>query len=343
MEVDVQLRPGEEYVITRDLSRRYFIAPCSFGFGERSFLVDTGASVCVLDVGDLREATGREVQAGEVHVLPELRTGPITARSVPTLAHDMSDLSMALGRRIDGILGYPVFRSVLLDVDYPAQEVRVRHGSVEEPDGRWVLPLRSDRACPYIDVTIGSNTVPVLLDTGASGGLGLHDVPPDLLASPLRPVATVVTIRGRERRLAGRLRKDVRIGPIVLHRPIVADHEPNLVGWQVLRRFVLTFDQRRDRVRLLTHAHVVTSPSIEGLGMSVVRHPAGLRIIDVFPGDPAAEAGLAPGDVIVAIDGEPVPAGPEVLEARGRAELTLTLGAGRLSHEVRVPYATLVK
>ncbi len=43
------------------------------------------------------------------------------------------------------------------------------------------------------------------------------------------------------------------------------------------------------------------SPQISGVGIDVNPDPRGLRVVGVFPGTPAAQAGLAPGDVIVAV------------------------------------------
>ncbi len=40
-----------------------------------------------------------------------------------------------------------------------------------------------------------------------------------------------------------------------------------------------------------------------GIGVDVVQDPKGLRVIDVFPGQPAAKAGLQHGDLIVSVDG----------------------------------------
>jgi carboxyl-terminal processing protease len=46
-----------------------------------------------------------------------------------------------------------------------------------------------------------------------------------------------------------------------------------------------------------------TSGRFEGVGMNVREVPRGLRVLDVFDGGPADEAGLGPGDVIVAVNG----------------------------------------
>ena len=43
------------------------------------------------------------------------------------------------------------------------------------------------------------------------------------------------------------------------------------------------------------------SPHISGIGIDVRQDPRGLRVVDVFPGTPAARAGLLSGDLIVAV------------------------------------------
>ena len=94
------------------------------------------------------------------------------------------------------------------------------------------------------------------------------------------------------------------------------------------------------------------SPHVNGIGIDVLGVPAGLRVVDVFTGAPAARAGLIPGDLITAVDGTSL-AGRSATYAqhliRGRpgTKVTLTLLVGRrrrtLSIERRnyiVPVAT---
>jgi len=46
-----------------------------------------------------------------------------------------------------------------------------------------------------------------------------------------------------------------------------------------------------------------SNPHLSGIGIDVLPDPAGLRVVDVFPGSPAARAGLAHGDLITAVGG----------------------------------------
>jgi carboxyl-terminal processing protease len=43
-----------------------------------------------------------------------------------------------------------------------------------------------------------------------------------------------------------------------------------------------------------------------GIGLSIVGVKKGLRVVQVFPGSPAAEAGIAPGDTVVSVEGESI-------------------------------------
>jgi carboxyl-terminal processing protease len=45
------------------------------------------------------------------------------------------------------------------------------------------------------------------------------------------------------------------------------------------------------------------NPHLSGIGVDVLPNPHGLEVVDVFPGSPAAKAGLGHGDVIVAVGG----------------------------------------
>jgi carboxyl-terminal processing protease len=68
----------------------------------------------------------------------------------------------------------------------------------------------------------------------------------------------------------------------------------------------------------------------EGVGMTIDSRDTskGLRVMKVFPGSPAKEAGIGPGDLIIAVNGKPIPGKPADVSTgmiRGPAGTTVTL------------------
>ena len=84
-----------------------------------------------------------------------------------------------------------------------------------------------------------------------------------------------------------------------------------------------------------------SNPHFGGIGVDVVQNPQGLRVIDVFPGLPAAKAGLQHGDLIVDVNSTPL-AGRTATYAskliRGRVgskvEITALRGNKRLTFSI---------
>ena len=77
------------------------------------------------------------------------------------------------------------------------------------------------------------------------------------------------------------------------------------------------------------------NPHLSGIGIDVQPDPRGLKIIDVFPGSPAAHAGLASGAVITEVgsqplEGKPAELGPQLIKGPPGSEVRLTvIGSGQ--------------
>jgi carboxyl-terminal processing protease len=75
---------------------------------------------------------------------------------------------------------------------------------------------------------------------------------------------------------------------------------------------------------------MVQSSEFSGVGMSVTHAPQGLRVAQVFDGSPAQDAGIKPGDVVIAADGRSL---------RGRSEeAAVGLIKGPPGTDVRLTY-----
>lgn len=83
---------------------------------------------------------------------------------------------------------------------------------------------------------------------------------------------------------------------------------------------------------------------VSGIGVEVKDDPRGLRIVRVFPNAPASRAGIAPGNLIVAVQGtsivgRPSQASSALIRGKPGTSVSLTVMAGSRRREVRVARA----
>jgi carboxyl-terminal processing protease len=89
------------------------------------------------------------------------------------------------------------------------------------------------------------------------------------------------------------------------------------------------------------------NPHLSGIGVDVLPNPRGLEIVDVFPGSPAAKAGLGHGDLITAVGGTSLQnRSAEFASARIRGaagtKVTLTIISHGQRHMVTITRQDLV-
>jgi len=89
------------------------------------------------------------------------------------------------------------------------------------------------------------------------------------------------------------------------------------------------------------------NPHLSGIGVDVQAESKGLLVDDVFPGSPAAKAGLQRGDVIVAVGptslaSRPANFGSQLIKGRAGTPVTLTILRGKKTHAVKLLRADIV-
>jgi predicted aspartyl protease len=273
-----------------------------------SMLLDTGASHTVIDVDAAERVAGKPIAIGRYARFGQLVAGDLSFSGVRARVLRMDHLQLAIGAPMDGILGFPTFKELLLTIDYPAGEVRVRPGSLPSPDGERILRTIKEKRRPVIALDFGGYRRPVLIDSGAWGGFVLRDS--DALGFIEEPVVYDSSLRiDRVMIKSGaRLSGDVRLATATLVQPTIQVAESTeLVGTEVLSNFSMTFDQKRRRVLFEQKKdEPVEFPAMRDLGWSISPKNEGYRVLRVFDGLGADRAGILPGDLVVAIDGTPV-------------------------------------
>jgi len=330
-------------------------------YGPYHFLIDTGSSVTLVspDLAKHHEsAEGPPPDEPQVRVRSSeggyARLTPVTLRRlqlgaarfdyVPALIYDCADLSAQFGVRIDGILGFPLFRNAVLTLDYPNQRVVLRAAIPEDGLPGETILFNNANKIPMIGVRLGDREFAALIDSGSGAALDLN--PAGL--SPrfaLGPVAgpTVITLAGDRPSKVGRLADVLRIGSFDVPQPVAeVTDELSSLGGGILSHFTITSDQQHNEAFFQGDAaDSLRVPAMRGTGLSFRKTPAYWKVVGVVPGSPAARAGVRTGDLVSRVNGEPVsswdPSRYEPLVAKsGQIEYTFIEGGIERARSVDV-------
>ena len=294
--------------------------------GPYHFLVDTGSSVTLVSPALAKKfassnaprpdmphvpVTSAEGQIAELPAttLRRLELGDARFDEVPVLVYDCAPLSAHLGVKIDGVLGFPLFRETLLTLDYPRSRVLLQPANTTALVPGTAVPLDDTNKTPLIHLRLGDRTFIALLDSGSDSPLSLNPVGlnPRFANGP-RAGATVGTLTGDRPQQVGRLADTLGLGDFTLPRPIVdLTDELSSIGGEILKNFTVTLDQQHDRAIFHRDSHEpIVSPSHRSAGVSFTKTPAYWRVAGVVPGSPAETAGVQTGDLVTRINGEPL-------------------------------------
>ncbi|MEO5960648.1 MAG: aspartyl protease family protein [Opitutaceae bacterium] len=295
-------------------------------YGPYRFLIDTGSSVTLVSPALAKRYPSKSLPPlstprvritsadGQITELPagslrRLELGEAQFDDVPVVIHDWAQLSAQLGVKIDGVLGFPLFREILLTLDYPGSRVLLQPARTAPLVPGSAIAFDDARKTPVIHVRLGNRALVTLIDSGSDAGLSLNPVglEPRYVVPP-RPGATVSTLAGDRTQEIGRLADTLAIGGYVLPQPIVdLTDELSVIGGGVLKHFSVTFDQEHDRVTFYRESREpIATPPRRSPGMSFSKTPAYWKVANVVDGSPAAAANILPGELVTRINGESV-------------------------------------
>jgi len=352
--------PGTEVVVPARIAGHLFWVEAAWGgAGPFRFLVDTGSSVTLVTPALAKRFPGRVVptgpnprlrvrgaEGGAIDLprasLRRLELGGAAFEDVEVLLYDCAPLSAHLGLPVDGVLGFPLFRELLLTLDYPASRLILRPRTLSALIPGQPVPADAALRTPLITVGLGERSLLVLVDSGSAAGFSLNPAGINpRYAVPPRDGAVVGTLAGERPQRVARLAEPLRVGGHVIPEPVTdLTDELSALGGGVLRQFVVTFDPQRDRV--FFHRPGEGPPArmeVRSSGLSFNRTPAYWRVAAVIPGSPAAAAGIVPGELVVRINGESVGRWELARFERlleGAEPITLTFLEGTTEVEARI-------
>jgi len=219
---------------------------------------------------------------------------------------------------IGGVLGAELFRRVVVKLDYTRLRATFLDPARYRPSARGTtLPLLAPARTARVEGRVDGIAGVFRVDTGNRGSLtlsqsfaaangladrhrGIEAVNGATVAGPLRAtIARTASLTLGDIDIAGPITAIVTSDSGALADPDVAGS----IGNGILRRFDVVFDLPHRALHLERNAAFAAPDVHDRAGLWVERGERGFEVIDVVDGGPAAAAGLAAGDVIVAVDG----------------------------------------
>lgn len=242
----------------------------------------------------------------------------------------LASIAEQLGRSLDGIVGIGLFTRYAVEIDYVGKKIRLYDPQTYTYSGSGEsIPLTLRNGHFLVSAKVEMPGRPQLsgrfvIDTG---GVLITAV----LATPFArsndlPAATQKTISDRslaglggETKLLIARATSFTLGSSVIPAPVIylsqdkggalaSSEYDGVIGTEVLRRFKVIFDYRRDRLILERNVHYDEPIEYDMSGISFRAYGDDFRtfrIYQVLEDSPAAEAGLRVRDQLLAVDNVP--------------------------------------
>jgi Aspartyl protease len=196
----------------------------------------------------------RNYQTSQTYKVDSLSLGNLRLTNVTVISREFKNSPRPL--KVDGVLGLNAFADYLVTLDFPSKKLRLEKGELPKSNGADVLDYKNEAGIATIELTVGDKKIKARLDSG--NGIGAF-VFPTAFAEKLT-FAGEPRVVGRARSATGDMEvKQVQVKDVIkLGRHEFPDATivyPALgdianVGFKTLSQFVITFDQKNERVRL---------------------------------------------------------------------------------------------
>jgi hypothetical protein len=239
--------------------------------GPFKFVLDTGAEGSILFADLTRElrlpVTGSAKMGGpddpegievdRVHI-DTMSIGGVTLYDFDVDAWDAPEYMRRHLGEVHGILGISLFADGLIAFDLANERLFFERGSLSEPDGKSILKWQDvGDTLPAVSLNVAGIKINAHIDSGAPGAFSFADK----FRQQIK-LATEAKVVGRARTVTGEfvIRQAmvdgaVQLGKYTFDRPnvsfisILDDKGVGNIGSEILKQFVVTFDQKNRRIR----------------------------------------------------------------------------------------------
>ena len=219
-----------------------------------------------------------------------------------------------------GVIGYELLKRFPVKLDFQRSRAVFYDPSRFTYAGTGVgVPVKVREHVAQVDGSIDGIKGVFAIDTSSRGSLFLTApfVEGNGLVKRFGATQTFVSgasADGYQRALLARANV-LKLGAVTFDKPIVALSTQGgtaanaaiagSVGHGILRQFNITFDYANGFLYFERNTNYGQPDVFDRSGMWIERGDAGFEVVELIKDGPAAKAGLAPGNVIVAIDGKP--------------------------------------
>lgn len=314
------------------IDNRVFVEAWFDGQGPFHIILDTGADgfnlsdVAAQKLGLRVEDAGPGVGVGEktVHTgrthVAKVQIGDLQFEDVEAQVLPGSDSGNVFGNKpLDGVVGLAVFERLVVRHDYIHRTLTFTVPDRFNYRGNgMIVPFERTRLIPIVDAELDGVRGRFGIDTGARSALVIYR--PFAEENKLKEKydanfegVTGWGIGGPVRSLLARA-KELNISNVVVRDLVIristqraglttSQEMAGLIGPDVLAQFDLTVDYSRNRIIFEKNGNYGRRDSYDRAGMWMGQDGERFTAVDVIAGGPADQAGIRPGDAILAIDG----------------------------------------
>lgn len=322
------------------VGRHVWVRVALDGLAPADFIFDTGASISVID-STYAATIGLETSGSVQAVGGASTAGRASFATLDSLRIVSSDgdgvemhglkvavvsvnplLAPFFWRDCAGIVGFDVIGQLVTRLDFDGATLTFFDPASFHHDGKGTaLPMTLSGTVPVVSIKVdGAYEGGARIDVGSDAMLDLHTPfvkKYDLVAKAKKSITTTNGGVGGlfESRLARM--KSIEVGPYRIDNPLIGlstttqgalaseDYAGN-IGNGLLDRFTVTLDYQRRQLWLEPGARYAEHAGYSRLGAQLAKVGGVVRVAQVLAGSPAEKAGLEVGDVVSAIDGEPI-------------------------------------
>ena len=236
------------------------------GKGPFKFFLDTGAGITVLDqafADEIKLTTDGRMKVGDPadpqgidaarNVIDTLEIGGLVLKKATALSFSRASLYPPGAPR--GVLGMPLFRKLLLTIDYPQSRIIIEKGNLPAADEKKIISFKFTEGGIFgLQLKVGGVDMVAHIDSGSGSSISFPDSMKEKLslASPVVEVGRGRTVAGEAIVYGAKFAGEISLGEHTVKDPDIRFfgrlRTVNL-GYAFLRPFAITIDQQNLRMR----------------------------------------------------------------------------------------------